>query len=185
MKLTIGCKTLLFGAHNVILHPIMLAIAWIRLYGFKTLNLKLAVAFLVHDWGYWGKADIDGPSGERHPELGAKIMGFLFGPEWAEFTLFHSRSYAKAAGKPVSRLCYADKLATALTPAWLYVPMVCLTGEISEYMVSTSVKSTDRFYSVVGSRTGDAGVWFSELRAFNLKWVRSNTNVDVLTSAAA
>ncbi len=97
----IGTKTLLFGAHNVLIHPIMLAIAWTRLYGFKTLNIKLLVAFFVHDLGYFGRSDIDGPSGDRHPELGAKIMGFLFGPEWAEFTLFHSRSYAQKAGKPV------------------------------------------------------------------------------------
>jgi hypothetical protein len=172
MKL--GTKSVLFGAHNLLLHPVMLAIAWVRLYGFQTLNLKVVVAFLVHDWGYFGKDEIDGPSGDRHPELGAKIMGFLFGSEWADFTLFHSRAYAQKAGKPVSRLCYADKLATALTPAWLYVPMVCLTGEIAEYMTRTSVKSADTFYSAIGSKTGDVGVWFSELRAFNLNWVWAN-----------
>jgi hypothetical protein len=33
-----------------------------------------------------------------------------------------------------SHLCVADKLAIAITPAWLYLPMVKVTGEIKEYM---------------------------------------------------
>jgi hypothetical protein len=37
-------------------------------------------------------------------------------------------------GLPVSRLCLADKLAFAITPAWLYIPMARWTGELAEYM---------------------------------------------------
>jgi hypothetical protein len=46
-------------------------------------------------------------------------------------------------GQPVSDLCAADKLAVALLPWWVYVPMVRVTGEIREYKrVSKHVKQT-------------------------------------------
>ena len=38
-------------------------------------------------------------------------------------------------GLPISRLCLADKLAFALAPAWLYLPMAQWTGELDEYMM--------------------------------------------------
>ena len=95
------------GAHNLILHPLLVWIAWGKLYGY-TLSPYRIVQFIVHDWGYWGRIDIDGDSGKDHPYLGAKIVSFLFdwgpnrkkyaigdgilrlGPRGVE-TLFHSR----------------------------------------------------------------------------------------------
>lgn len=68
-------------------------------------------------------------------ELGAKIMGLLFGESWAAFTAAHSRYWAKRNGRQFSRLCVADKLAFVLTPAWLYLPMTRATGELFEYML--------------------------------------------------
>jgi hypothetical protein len=59
---------------------------------------------------------MDGPEGEEHVHLGAKIMGLLFGDWWADFTPRHSRYWAKRNGVSVSKLCYADKLAFAMTP---------------------------------------------------------------------
>jgi hypothetical protein len=61
------------------------------------------------------------------------INGEPFG-QWGQFCLFHSRYYAKKAGAQPSKLCFADKLAFCLTPRWLYLPMVTLTGEIKEYL---------------------------------------------------
>lgn len=69
----IGTKSILFGAHQFILHPIFVFIAWWKLYGFPW-DLRLWVAFIVHDWGYWGKLNMDGKEGEKYVELGAKIM---------------------------------------------------------------------------------------------------------------
>ena len=69
----IGTKSLLFGAHNIIIHPVLVFIAWWRLYGFP-FDPRLWIAFLVHDWGYFGKSDMDGSEGETHVELGARIM---------------------------------------------------------------------------------------------------------------
>ena len=177
--MTIGSRSVLFGAHQFLLHPIMVAIAWTKLYGVP-LDPRLWFAFFLHDIGYIGCSDMDGASGERHPERGAHLMRVLFGAQWGEFTLFHSRSYAKAAGRPVSQLCFADKLATALTPACLYLPLVCLTGEIDEYMRNTAQPEGDSFHSAIGARTGDVGVWFAELRDFNQRWVQRSTSAAIL-----
>jgi hypothetical protein len=73
----IGTKSVLFGAHCFLLHPWFVLWAWIKLYGFPW-DPRLWVAFFVHDLGYWGKPNMDGPEGETHVELGAKIMGWLF-----------------------------------------------------------------------------------------------------------
>jgi len=128
----IGTRSVLFGAHQFALHPWFVAAAWWRLYGFPC-DPRLWVAFAIHDLGYLGKPNMDGAEGERHPEWAARVMGRLFGRGWHDFCLLHSRFYAKALDRPFSRLCVADKLAIALTPSWLYVPMVRLTGEINEY----------------------------------------------------
>lgn len=149
--MTIGTKSVLFGAHQFLIHPWFVAAAWWRLYGFPW-DPRLWVAFFVHDLGYIGKPNMEGPEGERHPLLGARIMSVLFdgkaarpdergGVElgrWGFFVLFHSRYYAKRCNRPFSRLCVADKLALALTPAWLYLPCVWLTGEAREYMTRES-----------------------------------------------
>lgn len=132
----IGTRSLLFGAHQFALHPIMLAIAWTRLFGFPR-DPRLWVAFLVHDWGYWGKPNMDGKEGGDHPFLGAKIMTRLFDGKdslkWYCFTLYHSRFIAKRVNREPSPLCAADKLATCITPRWIYLPLIKLTGEIWEY----------------------------------------------------
>jgi hypothetical protein len=79
------------------------------------------VAFFTHDLGYVGKSNMDGAEGETHPEFAARIMATLFGQQWGDFTLLHSRFYSKKLGRPFSRLCVADKLAIYLTPRWLYI----------------------------------------------------------------
>ncbi len=75
--MSIGTRSLLFGVHQFILHPIFLFIAWWRLYGFPW-DPRLWVAFFVHDLGYFGKPNMDGPEGEEHPILGARIVEYLF-----------------------------------------------------------------------------------------------------------
>lgn len=179
-----GTKSILYGAHCFLLHPIFVAVAWVKLYGW-TWDPRIWVSFFVHDLGYWGKPNMDGTEGETHPELGARIMHFLFDgwkterftllhmdewgyqqqikagwkcvkkkkskyavwdyeflsfkrrvreTTWYEFTLYHSRYYAKRKDAKPSKLCYADKLAFVITPQWLYLPMAQWTGEIEEYM---------------------------------------------------
>ena len=140
--MNIGTRSILFGAHQFLVHPFFVFIAWWRLFGFPRAQ-RLWVAFIVHDWGYWGKPNMDGEEGESHPELGSRLMGWLFDREhhdpwklakkygaqsWHDFALYHSRFYAKKHGCKHSDLCLADKLATCITPRWLYLICVNLTG---------------------------------------------------------
>jgi hypothetical protein len=180
----IGSKSLIYGAHQVLIHPIAIAYAWTKLYGFP-LDLRLWCAFLIHDWGYWGKSNMDGESGERHPVKGAAIMRLLFGKAWGDFTLLHSRFYATKLNRQFSRLAVADKLASTVLPAWLYVPMVCLTGEADEYMHCTSLKEGSKFRSQ-GVISGDVRLWYSELQTYLRGWVEIHKDVnDPLFNQAA
>lgn len=132
--LPVGPRSVLWGAHCWLIHPWFVAAGWWRLYGFPW-DPRLWCAFWLHDAGYllqWCRK-MDDAAGERHPESGAAIMAFLYGSEWAEFCLLHSRFYSRTLGKPVSRLCYADKMAICLTPAWLFVWSARLSGELDEY----------------------------------------------------
>lgn len=177
--MTIGTKSVLFGAHCFFIHPWFVALAWWKLYGFP-LDPRLWVAFFVHDLGYIGKANMDGPEGETHPLLGARIMHILFdrpamvwkdredwaSTNWYDFTLYHSRYYAKAAGQPFSRLCVADKLAFCLTPKWLYLPMVKLTGELAEYLENAKHGASR------GVTNRNPSEWHDSLNRYMREWVR-------------
>jgi len=73
----VGTKSVLFGAHCFLWHPLFVAIAWIKLYGWPW-DPRIWIAFFVHDLGYWGKPNMDGPEGELHVEFGARVMHWLF-----------------------------------------------------------------------------------------------------------
>lgn len=167
--MTIGTRSLLFGVHQAFIHPWFVALAWWKLYGFPC-DPRLWVAFFVHDLGYFGKPNMDGPEGEHHVELGARIMGLLFGRRWRRFTLYHSRFYATRNGMPPSRLCYADKLAIVLTPKRLYLVLGMLSGEIDEYMERAHTK-----YRGQGLRVTTPSAWHATMTAFIRQWVADNT----------
>ena len=171
--MTIGTRSILFGAHAFYLHPWFLALAWTRLYGFPW-DPRLWFAFFLHDIGYWGKPNMDGPEGEAHPIAGALIMTKLFGDEWGEFTLLHSRWFATRMNKRYSKLCVADKYAICLTPAWLYLPMVLATGELGEYMGLKREKK----YVDLGFDHSTPRAWFDSVKAYLAEWVRVHQNVD-------
>lgn len=132
LKIKVGTKSVLFGAHCFLIHPWFVLVAWWKLYGFPW-DPRLWIAFFVHDLGYWGKPNMDGPEGETHVELGAKIMG-VFGQRWADFSRYHSRFYSKKDSVKPSKLCFADKLAMCNEPDWFYLFRIRLSGEIEEYM---------------------------------------------------
>lgn len=140
----IGSRSVLYGAHCFFIHPLFVALAWWRLYGFP-FDYRLWVAFFVHDLGYWGCENMDGEEGEQHPYLGAFLMSRFDEPfpyngdapgnlTWYNFTLYHSRFLARHHDRVFSKLCVADKLAAALEPRWFYLLRVIVTGEIKEYM---------------------------------------------------
>ncbi len=187
----VGTKSVLFGAHCFFLHPIFVAIAWTKLYGFP-FDPRIWVAFFVHDLGYWGKPNMDGPEGETHVELGAKIMHKLFDWKlintfemiddngklkkikcyydiWGAFSENHSRYYAKKNNELPSRLCFADKLSFCVTPRWLYLPMVNATGEIHEYLKMAKKSETAHWKPVEGQK-----IWHKQLCEYMTKWVEEH-----------
>lgn len=151
--MSIGTRSLLIGAHQFIVHPICVYISWRKLYGKET-SLPLAVACLVHDWGYIGKPNMDGIEGEQHIELGGRIMETLYGPSWGEFTRRHSRFYCRENNLLPSALCYADKAALFVLPKRVYIAMVKASGELDEYLELAFGKDTK--YSGEGYNDYDA-----------------------------
>lgn len=148
----VGTKSLLFGVHQFLYHPYVVARAWRFLHG-RWPNFPEWVCIFCHDLGYWGCPNMDGDLGQRHPEFGAKIAGRImynyarwrghtpadaefFRELYIKFTLFHSRFYAKRAGAPVSELFMADKLSIAFEPRWWYLLRATLSGEIKEYLAN-------------------------------------------------
>lgn len=132
----VGTKSLLFGVHQFILHPIFVLIAWVRLYGKP--SWKELVCIIIHDWGYWGKPNMDGEEGEKHTVTGARIALRLFGREYHDLCLLHSRHYASQFCMTPSKLCWADKLWHKYIPWWLYLSLAWLTGELYEYRQKTA-----------------------------------------------
>lgn len=175
MKL--GTRSLLYGAHCWCIHPWFVARAWWKLFGFP-IDPRLWLCFWLHDLGYWGKRAMDDAEGERHVEWAAAIMGNLFGPVWRDMCLYHSRFYAKRDGKPFSRLCVADKLAIALTPAWLYLPMARMSGEIHEYMELAKMRTAmgEPKYASMRLTTGDQKTWFADMREYLRRWVAEHAD---------
>ncbi len=157
----IGTKSVLFGVHQFAIHPWFVAWGWWKLYGFPW-DPRLWMAFFLHDLGYWGKSNMDGSEGEDHPRWAAKWMGVWFGLEWYRLCMYHSRFLAKRDHEPFSQLCVADKLAITLTPAWLYLPLAKLSGELEEYMRGQGARSP------AGERT--PAEWLRDVQDYCRAW---------------
>lgn len=144
MKL--GTRSVIYGVHQFLFHPLTVAISWRRLYG-RWPNWWQSVAILLHDAGYVGKSAMDSEDGITHPELGAKwtakVVGW-FAPQLTaaahDLALYHSSHYARKAGQPVSALYLPDKAAVLVEPVWFYLLRARLSGEIKEYVVRESDK---------------------------------------------
>lgn len=147
----VGTKSLLFGSHQFIWHPIQVLIAWISLYS-SLPSWRELICIIIHDWGYWGKPNLDGPEGDKHPEWAAIIAHRFLDRKLyyevipnadvpvigrvrkthSELCLYHSRHYAKRVSQTPSKLCWADKLCIKYDPWWFYLTRVWLSGEIKE-----------------------------------------------------
>lgn len=116
---------------------------------------------------------------------------------WHDFTLLHSRHFAKLIDRPYSRLCVADKYSTCLTPAWLYLPMAMASGELAEYMANgvklragttgDSQKAAALRAIRTGATIGDARWWLKGLKQYMRLWVAEHKDgkEDVWTKRAA
>ena len=130
--MTLGTKTLLFGVHQIFIHPLMVTLSWIILYKSFPAWRELFCIF-IHDWGYWGKSDLKGSEGDRHPLLGAKIASKLLGEEWGNFITGHSTFYAKRNNIGVSKMMAPDKYWHCIVPFWFYWILSVPTGELRHY----------------------------------------------------
>ena len=169
----VGTKSVLFGAHCFLFHWFFVFLGWWRLYGFPW-DPRLWIAFVIHDLGYWSLPNMDGPEGESHPVWAANIMGRLFGKKWYYFCLCHSRYWCRKIDKYPSKLCYADKLAIALEPWWLYIPRAWLSGEIHEYMRDSNGSPGAKYNGLHSIQTNSKIEWFKTLQKDIRKWVKEN-----------
>ncbi|NLB36025.1 MAG: hypothetical protein GX824_01790 [Clostridiales bacterium] len=156
----IGTRSLLFGVHQFIWHPITVIAAWIKLYGKPSFEEVFCI--FVHDFGYWNKNDMNGAEGVLHPIRGANIALKMFGRKQYELCLYHSRSYANLSWAIPSKLCWADKLSILYDPCWFYLLRARLSGELKEYRLEAA---TNGFVPLSASDKE----WFCWLRDFMSK----------------
>jgi hypothetical protein len=175
--MTVGTKSVLGGARCFLVHPLFTLLGWARLFGFPW-DPRVWFACLLHDIGYIGRRDMDGEDGEEHVILGARIMGALFGPIWADECYRHSRYWSRRMGVPVSRLCFADKLAFAMTPPWLYIPIARWTGELAEYMERSGDRQAgDQGFTEeerILLKSQDPAEWLKGLQSYTRRWVEEH-----------
>lgn len=158
----IGTKSILFGCHQFALHPLLVWLSWKYLYG-RAPTLRQTIAIVLHDIGYAvGCATMDGPDGERHPVLGARIATRILGEEYGRLVRYHSRSLAQREGAVPSELCAPDKMSFLLYPRWLYLLLGSWSGEIAEYKERMNL-----------SHLPDSE-WFAVTAERALHWAESN-----------
>lgn len=177
----VGTRSLLFGVHQVIWHPVTVALAWRSLYGAWP-SWREAMCIIIHDWGYWGAPNMDGEEGERHPVWAARVAGRWLGPAYADLCLLHSRHYARQLDRPPSLLCWPDKLSLLFDPPWFYLFRARFSGELWEYRQKASeagvvpLSATDwewlmviraRFQALAHARRGDVVSYSHPLKGGN------------------
>ena len=157
----IGTKSILFGVHQFIWHPVTVARAFKWLYG-RWPDRYEWCGIIFHDLGYWGKPNIDGKEGRLHPYKGAEMAGKAaiwvalqsgHGPRFAaqlgahiqEWTLRHSRELSKQRNVEPSSLCWADKACCFFDPTPLYLLRSCASGEMYEFRVNARGHVPDDF----------------------------------------
>ena len=155
----IGIKSLLFGAHQFIYHPLLVFLAWVNLYGLP--NWREIICIIIHDWGYYKCYTLDGEDDLFHSKIGANIALKLFGVYEYKLCLLHSRRYAKFVKMPVSKLGCADKYSFGYEWRFFYLLRTNLTGEIKAFRHEFFEEGTDN-------------EWFNKNQIKMVKWALSN-----------
>lgn len=127
------------------------------------------VCIFMHDWGYWGKANMDDEEGERHPELAADIAWWLFrfkslseATKYYYLCLLHSRHLSRKLNMQPSLLCWADKASIRFEPRWFYLLRAWLSGELHEYR---RISAETGFLPLTASHKE----WFAWIKARQIK----------------
>ena len=112
--MTEGTKSYLFGCHQFLMHPIIVVIAWKKLFGYMPKFWEL-ICILLHDIGHIGKQYLsDYEQKKIHWVLGARIANKLFG--FKAYILI--AGHTKQSGYPRGNLFYADKYSWVIAPIW-------------------------------------------------------------------
>jgi len=128
-----GKRSLLFGCHQIFIHPLFTIIGWVKLYGIGTINIPILLAIFFHDWGYWSCKTMDG-DGLFHPFRTFVLFNGILPPKSLQEIIGHSRHLSSSYGIPISRLCWADKLGLAVMPSSLWALLAYISSEGWEYM---------------------------------------------------
>lgn len=148
--MTVGTKSLLFGVHQFLIHPIVVALAWRAYHGHWPQDKAEWVAIVVHDFGYWGCRDMDGEIGVNHPLRGAEIAWEILKSDPVarrkarDLCLGHSRHFSRQRRQPVSDLYAPDKLSVLFESRWFYLVRAVASGEVWEYIVNSRTDFTPR-----------------------------------------
>ncbi len=171
--MSIGTKSVLFGVHAFWVHPVVVALAWRRYHRQWPNRLTEWIAIFFHDFGYWGKPNMDGKEGKGHPWDGChyaeKFLRF-FGYDLQTIVpvfvhiMGHSRSFCKEYGYAISPLCAPDKLSILIEPSWFYFLRAHLSGEIYEFV------DMARRYGYTSKRLSSRWQW--------LKWYKNKVRHD-------
>lgn len=133
----VGTKSVLFGVHCIIWHPLTVALAWFMYYRRWPQAQWQWIGILVHDIGYWGCNDMDGECGSLHPWMGAQIAKQLVDKKdrrkVSDLIRGHSATYARINKIPLSDLYAPDKISVLYDPIWFYLLRARLSGEIHEF----------------------------------------------------
>lgn len=139
--MNVGTKSVLFGVHQFLWHPMTVALAFCRVHR-RLPSWWEAIGIATHDLGYWGCTDMDGDSGINHPQVGARLAARIVGIFSEDracdvyfFCLYHSSSYARRCDELPSALYLPDKVSILFDPAWFYLFRARLSGELDEYVM--------------------------------------------------
>lgn len=162
--MTLGTRSLLYGRHQFLLHPLFVTAAWWKLYGLPPFTV--VVAIFLHDLGLWGCEKMDDEHGEWHPARSARWLRKLGWYAEANEVLYHSRFLSRQLKERPSKLCWADKLGTAMYPVWLWTFLASLSGELAEYIA-------DAKYEIFKPGERDGAACFLHYRAEVQKWLKA------------
>lgn len=162
MKL--GTKSLLFGVHQFILHPLLVWFSWILLYK-NAPNWKELICIFIHDWGYWNIFFLKDAEGDRHPEVAAKIANKLFGQKYYFFILGHSTFYNTRYDVKISKLMAPDKYWHCIVPFWFFKMLSIPSGEFKYYRTRKGARQ-------VADLDVSDKIWWLNLQEISLQKVK-------------
>ena len=118
-----GTKSILFGAHQFIVHPYFVYKAF-KLCNYRKPQFWELICIIIHDWGYWGMDYLidrkveNWRADDGHEKLGARIALRLFGLQGYKFVMGHGGEALRFHPKHRSAMYWPDKISSLIAPRW-------------------------------------------------------------------